>query len=490
MRRFPTLSELAREIAGGVARGGSDPVIRSIEYDSRSVADGSLFVALRGRAADGTAFIADAVSRGAAAVACEVPCAGLAVPVLMVPNARQALAELAWAFRGHPERALILTAVTGTNGKTTVATLLREVLQQAGIPAGLVGTLGVYSSGGTVETARTTPEAPDLAAYFSDMRERGITHAVMEATSIGIDMERTWRLPFRVTIFTNLSRDHLDYHGDWETYRAAKLRLFREQDAHGTAIINTDDAEAPRVLEAAQARAITYSLEKNADYRVTNVELERGGVRFTLTHADGEAQVQSPLLGRFNVSNLLAVIAAAHALGVPIDEILSALTQATPVRGRAEIVASSAPFTVVVDYAHTPDALEKILTTLRNVEHRRLLAVIGAGGNRDRGKRPLMAAVAHRLSDRLFLTSDNPRDEAPDAILDDLQSGLPGGAESYRNADRRAAIEEALAQAQPGDIVLIAGKGHETYQEIRGVRHPFDDRAVADTWLKRAGFRP
>jgi len=488
MKQFPTLHELSKEIEGSVLRGAGESVIRSIEYDSRRVVPGSLFVALRGRTADGAAFITDAVNRGAAAVAGESEISDQPVPTLQVPNARKALAELAWAFHSHPERALVLTGVTGTNGKTTVATLLREVLLQAGIPTGLVGTIGVRTGESVNETSRTTPEAPDLAAFFSDMRERGITHAVMEATSIGIDMERTWRLPFRVTIFTNLSRDHLDYHVNWESYRAAKLRIFREQDAGGAAIINADDPEAPHFANAACGRVITYSLEQAADYRAMNLRLERRGLRFRLAYPAGKTPVRSALIGRFNVSNLLAVIAAAESLGVSMEKILTSVESAMPVRGRAEMIPSAASFTIVVDYAHTPDALEKILTTLRDVEHHRILTVVGAGGNRDHGKRPLMAAVAHRLTDALFLTSDNPRDEDPEAILDDLSMGLPAEADFYRNADRKAAIEEALAQATAGDIVLIAGKGHETYQEIRGVRCPFDDRAVAEGWLKRAGF--
>lgn len=488
MKRFPTLGELSKEVEGSLLRGAGDPVIRSIEYDSRRVVPGSLFVALRGRAADGTAFIADAVKHGAAAVAGESELSDSLVPTLQVPNARKALAELAWAFHDHPERALVLTAVTGTNGKTTVATLLREVLEQTRIPTGLIGTLGLFFRSDAIPTARTTPEAPDLASYFSDMRANGITHAVMEATSIGIDMERTWRLPFRVAIYTNLSRDHLDYHGCWESYRAAKLRLFLEQSENGTAIINADDAESPFFVRAARGHALTYSLERAADYRAIDIHLERRGLRFRLVHPAGEIQIRSTLIGRFNVSNLLAVIAAADALEIPLAQTLSALENATAVRGRAEMVSSAAPFTIVVDYAHTPDALEKILTTLRGVKHHRILTVIGAGGNRDHGKRPHMAAVAHRLSDELFLTSDNPRDEDPEAILDDLAAGIPARADFHRNADRKAAIEEALSRAEADDIVLIAGKGHETYQEIRGVHYPFDDRAVAEAWLMRAGF--
>ncbi|MBU0509213.1 UDP-N-acetylmuramoyl-L-alanyl-D-glutamate--2,6-diaminopimelate ligase [bacterium] len=489
MDHLPTLRELSRELTNCTIRGEGNPVVRSVEFDSRRVTTGSLFVAMRGLAADGTAFIGDAIRRGASGVVCESLPDALPVPVLIVPNARKALAELSWSFYGHPEQVLTLIAVTGTNGKTTVASLLRHVLQETGIRAGLIGTLGVHTNDEQLDTARTTPEAPDLAAYFLRMRKQGTSHVVMEATSIGIDLERTWKLPFQVTIFTNLSRDHLDYHKSWEAYREAKLRLFREQRPDGYAILNADDAEIEHFLSAAQARTTTYSLERLAGYRASSIALHRNKLRFLLSSPSASAEIETSLIGRFNVYNALAVIAAADALQIPFAETQSALKKAKSVRGRAEIIPSSSPFTVIVDYAHTPDALEKILTALRDIEHRRVLTVIGAGGNRDRGKRPLMAATAQRFSDFLVLTSDNPRDEDPEIILDDMVAGLPNNAAYVRSVDRREAIGIALAEACDGDIVLIAGKGHETYQEIQGVRYPFDDHAVAMEWLANAGYR-
>jgi UDP-N-acetylmuramoyl-L-alanyl-D-glutamate--2,6-diaminopimelate ligase len=291
-----------------------------------------------------------------------------------------------------------------------------------------------------------------------------------------------------VTVFTNLTRDHLDYHGSFEAYRDAKLRLFGEQEPDGVAVINLDDPAASEYIRAAQAKVITYSLKSAADFRATNLRLTRQSTSFDLIAAGETLRIEAPLIGDFNAQNLLAVIASAFALGVPLEITKQALTKAAPVRGRAEMVSTSAPFTVIVDYAHTPDALEKILTTLSGLEHNRIITVIGAGGDRDRGKRPLMADVALRLSDKLFLTSDNPRSEDPEEILNEMASGLPAGSTYFRNADRRQAIETALSEAREGDIVLIAGKGHESYQEIRGVKHPFDDRTVAAEYFSRAGY--
>lgn len=484
------LRELAAEVPGARLHGDADPLIHSIVYDSRQAAPGCLFVALRGLQADGLDYVSAAVARGAVAIAAErKPNTTGAVPVLETPDTRKALAELAWAFYGHPERKLTMAAVTGTNGKTTVASLLHHVLEASNRPAGLIGTLGIRYGESAIDTARTTPEAADLAGYFAAMWAAGCSHAVMEATSIGIDRERTWRLPFRVTIFTNLSRDHLDYHGSLEAYRDAKLRLFREQQPDGIAVINRDDPAAAMFIAAARARVLTYSIETDADYQATNVQLGRGLTTFELHTPQERMPVTVPLIGQFNLSNVLAVIAAAGALDVPLASCVAALRGAPVVRGRMEAVPSPAPFTVIVDYAHTPDALEKVLTALAGTDHRRLITVVGAGGDRDRGKRPLMAAAACRLSDLVILTSDNPRSEAPEAILDDLAAGVVPDCEWRRIADRRTAIGRALAAAQAGDIVLIAGKGHETYQEICGVRHPFDDCSVAREGLEQLGYR-
>jgi UDP-N-acetylmuramoyl-L-alanyl-D-glutamate--2,6-diaminopimelate ligase len=483
------LSEIARDMHGAQMAGPADPEILSVEYDSRRVKPGSLFVAIPGLKTDGNIFVRDAEARGAAAVVLSHSLSEPSpLPAVYVPDARKALAEAAWAWYGHPERTLVSAAVTGTNGKTTTAALLNGVLQAAGQKTGLIGTLGVFFGNTEVESPRTTPESSDLAQHFAAMRDQGFSHVVMEATSIGIDLERVWGIPFTAAIFTNLTRDHLDYHGTAEAYRNAKLRLFRELPRTSTAVINADDPAARWFMEASSDKVLTYSLEREADFRAVDLRLARDSIAFRLRFPDGEKDVHAPLIGRFNAHNLLAVLAGAYALGVTMETATRALRTAKPVRGRVEVVPIQAPFTVIVDYAHTPDALEKILSTLRALKPARLITVIGAGGDRDKGKRPLMAEASARHSDLVILTSDNPRSENPEAILADMEAGLPRDAHHVHEADRREAIEIALREARAGDTVLVAGKGHETYQEIRGVRHPFDDREVViETYRRMAG---
>ena len=484
------LSQIAAEIHGAHFAGASDPEITSVEYDSRRVQPGSLFVAIPGLKTDGTAFIRDAQRSGAAAVLTTSADVSPTLPCVLIPNARKALAEAAWAFFDHPERQLITVGITGTNGKTTTASLLKSLLEFAGHRAGMIGTLGVFYEGTEADSPRTTPESSDLAAHFAHMVDLRYTHVVMEATSIGIDLERVWGIPFRVAVFTNLTRDHLDYHGTVAAYLAAKVRLFEELPAQSVGIVNVDDSTASHFLSAVKGQALSYAIEQSADYRAANITLARDAVHFTLRSRHGESAMRVPLIGRFNVYNVLAVIAVADALNIPMETIRAGLAVARPVRGRAEIVPLQAPFTVVVDYAHTPDALEKILSTLRALNPSRIITVVGAGGDRDRGKRPLMAEVSVELSDLVILTSDNPRSEDPEAILNDMEAGLPKSHSHLREADRRRAIARALRDARAGDIVLIAGKGHETYQEIQGVKHPFDDRDVAIEEFTKLGERP
>jgi UDP-N-acetylmuramoyl-L-alanyl-D-glutamate--2,6-diaminopimelate ligase len=483
------LSEIARDMHGAQMADSADPEILSVEYDSRRVKPGSLFVAIPGLKTDGSVFVRDAEVRGAAAVVLSHSLSETSpLPALYVPDARKALAEVAWALYGHPERSLTSVAVTGTNGKTTTAALLNEVLQAAGHKTGLIGTLGVFYGNTEVESPRTTPESSDLAPHFAAMHEQGFSHVVLEATSIGIDMERVWGIPFAAAIFTNLTRDHLDYHGTEEAYRNAKLRLFRELPLTSTALINADDPAARWFMEAASGKVLTYSLEREADFRATDLKLARDSIYFRLRYPGGRTDVRAPLIGRFNAYNLLAVLGGAYALGVSMETAARALEKANSVRGRAEVAPIIAPFTVVVDYAHTPDALEKILSTLRALKPTRLITVIGAGGDRDKGKRPLMAGVCVRHSDLVILTSDNPRSEDPEAILADMEAGLPRDVHHVHESDRRKAIEIALGEARAGDMVLVAGKGHETYQEIRGVKYPFDDREVViETYRRLAG---
>lgn len=479
---------LIQELESASLIGDKDVGITSIEYDSRKVRAGSLFVAIPGLKTDGALFAREAIARGAAAMVFEKKAIeDLNVSTLIVPNARRATAELAWAFHDHPERDLLLIGITGTNGKTTVASLLHHILQSNGLKTGMIGTLGAKIGTEHVPLSRTTPEAVDLARLFSEMRDNRCTHAVMEATSIGINLERTWKLPFRIAIFTNLTRDHVDYHGSLDAYRDAKLRLFRELAAGSTAVINADDPASPEFLKI-DCPTITYGINSRAAFQACDIERSRNRCRFKIVSKDRVDHVDAGLIGTFNVYNLLAAYTACRVIGMEGEAITDSLKQAPPVRGRAETVASSAPFTVVVDFAHTPDALEKILSALSELEHRRLLTIVGAGGDRDRGKRPDMASRAAKYSDRLYLTSDNPRSEDPEKILDDMCAGLPQGYDYFRSADRYRAIHQALADAEESDIVLIAGKGHETTQEIQGAFHPFDDREIAREWLEGRGF--
>jgi UDP-N-acetylmuramoyl-L-alanyl-D-glutamate--2,6-diaminopimelate ligase len=484
-----SLRQLLQSIREFELHGSGDVEIASIVFDSRHARRGSLFIAIPGFKSDGLEFASDAISRGAVALVAEKsPSVDLTVPIAKVPDARRALAELSWAFFDHPEQALIPIAVTGTNGKTTVASLIADVLNRCKQTCGLIGTLGIHSGAEKIETSRTTPESADLAEYFHAMLRSRCSHVVMEATSIGIDLKRIWGIPFRVAVFTNLTRDHIDYHGTLEAYRDAKLRLFEGLDKKSTSVINLDDPASHYFLSAARGKVLSYSLDRRGDFHVLSLDLKRDSSNFQVQTPTGILDVSAPLIGRFNVSNVLAVMATTYALGIPGGSVAEALLTVSPIRGRAEIVPSGAPFTVVIDYAHTPDALAKILETLSSLERRRILTVIGAGGDRDRGKRPQMAAIAFKLSDELFLTNDNPRSENPDAILDDMAAGIAQGSSFYRDPDRRKAIHESLARASDGDIVLIAGKGHETYQEIAGVKYPFDDRQVALDWLANAGF--
>ncbi len=485
------LGEIAASIPGARFAGDSGVIISGIAYDSRKVRPGDLFVAIPGLKSDGAFFISEAISRGAVAAICEASAGDISrVPTVVVPHSRRAMAEAALALYDHPEHSVTLAAVTGTNGKTTVAQVLSQVLDHLSTPCGVIGTLGISYGGYQIDLGRTTPESADIANHLAAMRDSGVSHAVMEATSIGIDLERTHGLPFRVAAFTNLTRDHLDYHGSETAYREAKLRLFRELGVESTAVINADDPGARVFLDASSCKRITYSVEGRADWVASHVTFSLSGTRFRLHSGAGEIEVRSRLVGLFNVSNLLAVIGCAAALGFELPRVVEAIALAEPARGRMELVSSSAPFMVLIDYAHTPDALEKVLLAIRGMKPHRILTVFGAGGDRDRGKRPEMGASASKHSDLIFVTSDNPRSESPEAILDDIVSGICGGEQAVRReVNRSRAIGSALQCATPGDVVLIAGKGHENYQEIAGEFYPFDDRQVAIESLKSLGYR-
>lgn len=452
------------------------PDIIALTADSRAAGRGSLYAAVRGSQTDGHRFVPDAVQRGAAAVMVETP-QRAGVPELLVRDGRRALLAAARAWYGDPARSLTLIGVTGTNGKTTTTGLVRHLLNGAG-RAGSIGTLGAFDGEGaeipSTAGALTTPGAADLQATLAALRDRGTTHVAMETSSHALEQGRLDGLTFAVGIFTNLTRDHLDYHGTMEAYLAAKLRLSGYLALNGIEVVNLDDP-VWREMPARDGR-ITFGTDPAADLRAESVTLGAGGSTFRMAGRWGQADVRLPLLGDFNVSNALAAAACSLGLGQPLRDVVARLEETPQVPGRMERIAER-PCVVLRDYAHTPDALERALATLRPLTARRLIVVFGCGGDRDKGKRPLMGRVAAALADLAIVTSDNPRTEDPDAIIDEIESGM-GPAGHLRFTDRRAAIGAALAEARAGDTLLLAGKGHETYQVIGTEKQPFDERAI------------
>jgi UDP-N-acetylmuramoyl-L-alanyl-D-glutamate--2,6-diaminopimelate ligase len=469
-----------RELMGN---GAPEVDVSGLAYSSQSVTPGALFFCVPGFRADGHDFAPDAVARGAVALVCERPL-GLAVPELLVDDVRAAMGPVAARFHGDPTAELEVVGVTGTNGKTTTAFLLRHLFEAAGRQCGLLGTVKRVVGGVEQEVERTTPEAIDLQATFRAMLDGGDRACAMEVSSHALELGRVAGIRFACRIFTNLTQDHLDFHDTMEAYFAAKRRLFEET---GLSVVNLDDEYGRRL--AAEVDCIGFAIDRDADYRARDVEFDLMGSRFRCEMPDGVLELQSPLPGLFNVQNVLGAVAAARSLGVPAETIAAALPSFGRVPGRFEAVDEGQDFGVLVDYAHTPEALENVLLAAREVTRGRLHVVFGAGGDRDRGKRPLMGAAARRLADRVLVTSDNPRSERPEAIVDEIMEGAGPGAE--RHTDRRRAIALAIDTAQPGDVVVIAGKGHEQGQEFAdGRKEPFDDVSEARKALRaRLGAR-
>jgi UDP-N-acetylmuramoyl-L-alanyl-D-glutamate--2,6-diaminopimelate ligase len=461
-----------------MGNGAPEVEISSLAYSSQSVAPGALFFCVPGFRADGHDFAPAAVERGAAALVCQRPL-GLGVPEVLVADVRAAMGPAAARFYGDPTAELDVVGITGTNGKTTTAFLVRHLLEADGRSCGLLGTVKRIVGGVEEEVERTTPEAIDLQATFRRMLDRGDRACAMEVSSHALELGRVAGIRFACRVFTNLTQDHLDFHETMHAYFEAKRRLFRAPD--GTAVVNVDDAYGRRI--AAEIECVTFAIEREADYRARDVEFDLMGSRFTCETPNGSLELESPLPGLFNVENVLAAVAAARSLEVPAATIAGALPAFGRVPGRFEPVDEGQEFGVLVDYAHTPDSLENVLRAAREVTRGRLHVVFGAGGDRDRGKRPLMGAAARRLADRVLVTSDNPRNEAPEAIIDQVMEGA--GPDAEREVDRRRAIALAVETAEPGDVVVIAGKGHEQGQEFEnGRKEPFDDCSVAREALR------
>lgn len=480
-----TLRELLAGIDGATVTGPDDVAVTGLSLDSRRVAPGHAFFALAGTKDDGARFVPAALAAGARVVVGAKATRAAGATVVEVPEPRLALAAMACRFHGDPSRAMKVVAVTGTNGKTTTTYMLEAVFREAGWTPGLLGTTGVRIAGASRPSAFTTPEAPELQALLADMRGAGVQAVAMEASSHALAQRRTWGLACDAAVFTNLTQDHLDFHGTMEAYLDAKLMLFDGRNGGAgkrtSAVVNADDPAAPRVLAAAQRGGLaarTFGTAAGADVRLAAVEPRPGGLALRLVAAGTERAFTLPMLGRFNAHNAAGAFTAAAALGVDAEAGARALAAFAGVPGRLERVDGGRDVVVVVDYAHTPDALARALAACREHAPGRVLCVFGCGGDRDRGKRPQMGAIAARLADRAWVTNDNPRSEDPAAIAREIVAGAPG-AGLATILDRREAIAAALAAARPGDVVLVAGKGHEATQTIGAQVLPFDDRAVA-----------
>ena len=472
------LSELLTGVSTVSTRGELEQEITGVSIDSRRVVEGHVFVAVRGTVADGHQYIGKAEQLGARAVVCEVMPEQLRddVTYVQVENSEQVVGQLASNFYGRPSEQLRLVGVTGTNGKTTIATVLYNLMRRLGHKAGLLSTVCNYIDGEAVPTDHTTPDPVTLNHLLRRMVDAGCDYCFMEVSSHSVVQNRIGGLHFVGGIFTNLTRDHLDYHKTFENYLHAKQQFFDRLPASAFAVTNRDDKNGMVMVQNTRATVRTYSVQQVADFRARIIESHFEGMYLEM---DGQ-EVGVQFVGKFNVSNLLAVYATAVLLGEEKMDVLVALSEMKPVSGRFEALRSPDGYTAIVDYAHTPDALENVLRAIHGVlEGRgRVITVCGAGGNRDKGKRPIMAQEAVRQSDLVILTSDNPRFEEPQAIIDDMMAGLDS--EQRRNVitivDRREAIRTACRMAQKGDVILVAGKGHEDYQEVQGVKHHFDDK--------------
>lgn len=485
-----------RELLGGLPDvefgADSDLDVGSLAYDSRRVETGTAFFAIQGEKVDGHEFVRQAIERGASAVVSERVAPQEHAPIwIRVPKIRRALSEASRRFYDRPDTRLGLVGITGTNGKTTTCYLLHSILTCAGLRPGLLGTIEYRVGTRALPARNTTPESLELASCLAEVVSSGGRAAVMEVSSHALDQERVWGFRFAAAVFTNLTQDHLDYHKDFEHYFAAKRRLF---EGLGTpppqlAVINRDDPWGARLLELPYPRLMTYGANSDAEVTVKHFRQSPSGLHATLATPERKIEIESRLVGRPNLSNILAAATTALGLGIKVEAIEEGVRKLESVPGRFERVDEGQPFLVVVDYAHTDDALRNLLKTAREVTRNRLIVVFGCGGDRDRAKRPLMGEAAGSLSDVAILTSDNPRSEDPIAIMNDAIVGLQKAAKPYAaEVDRETAIRRALREAREGDAVVIAGKGHETYQILKDRTVPFDDREAVRRVLQGMGF--
>jgi UDP-N-acetylmuramoyl-L-alanyl-D-glutamate--2,6-diaminopimelate ligase len=488
------LGALLNDVEADAPPGVSETEIRQVVCDSRKVLPGTLFFALHGAKVDGNAFVREAIAKGAAAIASEEnPPEGLpaSVPWIRVREARKALAVTAANYFGHPARALQMVAVTGTNGKTTTTSVIDSIIKASGAKTGLFGTIAYHTPAGDYPAPNTTPESVDLQAFLAEIRDAGGRHAVLEASSHALALDRLWGCHFASAVFTNLTREHMDYHKTFDDYFAAKRRLFAGTGAGApdVAVLNTDDQYGKRLSGLAK-KTVTYGLESAADITTKKFQLTFSGLSFTAQTPKGKVRVSSKLVGRINVYNILAAVGAAQALDVPNEIIEAGIHDLESVSGRFQRIDLGQPFFVVVDYAHTDDALESLIRTARELNPKgRIITLFGCGGGKDRTKRPVMGEAAGRLSDLTILSNDNPKTEDPLKIISDIVVGLQRTNGKYLiEPDREKAVGLAMDQAHAGDIVLLAGKGHENYQILADRTLEFDDRDQAHRALRERGY--
>ncbi|WP_102271549.1 UDP-N-acetylmuramoyl-L-alanyl-D-glutamate--2,6-diaminopimelate ligase [Cytobacillus massiliigabonensis] len=462
---------------------GDNPDISSIENDSRNIQNGSLFICIKGFNVDGHDYAELAVQNGAAAIIAEKKM-NLSVPVIVVPDSKRAMSVLADAFFGQPSRKLHLIGITGTNGKTTISHLIEKIISDSGEKTGLIGTMYTKIAGKKYEVKNTTPDSLTLQKIFSQMVDEGISTTVMEVSSHALDEGRIHGCDFNIAVFSNLTQDHLDYHKTMEAYKNAKGLLFSQlgsgfsQNPPKFAVLNNDDEASKSYIRATAAHILTYGIDNKADLQAKNIQITSSGTSFELISPFGIHNVSMQLIGKFSVYNVLASIGAGIATGIPIEQIIQSIKEVQGVSGRFETVDAGQNFSVIVDYSHTPDSLKNALTTVKQFAKKRVFVIVGCGGDRDRSKRPLMAEIACRFSSDPIFTSDNPRSEDPKQILIDMEEGVQGY--QYKTIiDRKEAIHYAVKAATAGDVILIAGKGHETYQLIGNQMIHFDDREVA-----------
>ena len=483
------LREIVYKVSIEAVKGSTDITINAIDFDSRKIGSNDLFIAIRGTQSNGHDFIGKAIQQGATAIVCDTFPAEIAegITYIQVKDTNKALAFIAANYYGNPSHSLKLVGITGTNGKTTIASLLYQLFQKAGYKVGLLSTVKIMVDEVEYKATHTTPDSITINKYLREMVDNDVTDCFMEVSSHGIHQQRTEALQFEGGVFTNLSHDHLDYHPTFSEYRDVKKSFFDHLPKAAFALVNIDDKNGTVMLQNTSARKLTYALKSYANYRAQILESQMSGLLMKIN----ENEVWVRLIGTFNAYNLLAIYATAVELGLDSFDVLRLLSELESVSGRFQYIVSNEKITAIVDYAHTPDALENVLKTINDIrtKNEQLITIVGCGGDRDKTKRPIMANIATTLSDKVIITSDNPRTENPETIIAEMEKGVEP--QNFKKAvsitDRKQAIKTACQLAQPNDIILIAGKGHETYQEINGVRYDFDDMQIVKELLIQLG---